>query len=110
MSKTAEPQAVAKAEELINKTGFITEKEMPELHDMEYARDLSEKLTQSRVKKQEDGYIYTEPFDYVGGKISNIVWNFDKVLSREDAEKDLADDMGWKVVTPELSTADQETF
>ncbi|WP_390406657.1 hypothetical protein [Lacticaseibacillus jixiensis] len=110
MEKTAEPTAVATADEALNKNGFVTEKDVPELSDMEYARDLSEKLTQRREKKNEHGYIYTEPFDYVGGKISNIVWNFDKVPSREDAETDLGKAMGWQEVKPQLSAADQETF
>lgn len=108
MSATAE--MVKKADDAVNATGFVTEKEIPELHDMAFARDLAQKLAKSREKASEEGYIYTEPFDYVGGKISNIVWNMDQIKTRQDAEATLASDLHWQVVTPELSQADQKEF
>jgi hypothetical protein len=108
MSATAE--MVKKADDAVNATGYVTEKEIPELHDMAYARQLAEALSKSREKSSEEGYIYTEPFDFVGGKISNIVWNMDKIQTRADAEETLAEDMHWQVVKPQLSQADQKEF
>ncbi|WP_407891007.1 hypothetical protein [Lacticaseibacillus sp. N501-2] len=108
MSATAE--MVKKADDAVNATGYVTEKEIPELHDMAFARELADALTKSREKASEDGYIYTEPFDFVGGKISNIVWNMDKIKTRTDAEATLAADLNWQVVKPSLSEADQKEF
>lgn len=108
MSATAE--MVKKADDAVNATGYVTEKEIPELHDLAYARDLAQALTKAREQDSEAGYIYTEPFDFVGGKISNIVWNMDQIKTRADAEATLAADLHWQVVQPELSQADQKEF
>ncbi|MFD1484216.1 hypothetical protein ACFQ5J_03100 [Lacticaseibacillus baoqingensis] len=102
--------AIKEAEEAINTNGFVTEKELPDLHDINYARELSDKLIKSRENQSEKGYIYTEPFDFVGGKISNIVWNMDRIKTRKDAEAALAKDLNWSVVQPQLSSADKATF
>lgn len=101
---------VKTADEAINQTGFVDEKTLPDLKNIDFARDLSTKLAQTREKASEKGYIYTEPFDYAGGKISNIVWNMDKIKSRQDAETTLAQDMHWTIVKAQLSAADQKEF
>ncbi|WP_461212819.1 hypothetical protein [Lacticaseibacillus sp. GG6-2] len=114
MSTTAEATAdatmVKKANEALNSQGFVDEHQLPELENMFFARDLTQKVIKEREKNSEEGYIYTEPFDFSGGRISNIVWNMDKIKSREDAEQTLADDMHWSVVKPSLSAADQKEF
>ncbi|MCI1987329.1 MAG: hypothetical protein LKJ69_12420 [Lactobacillus sp.] len=102
--------AIKEADEALNTNGFVTEKALPDMHDINFARALNEALIKSREKQSEPGYIYTEPFDYAGGKISNIIWNMDRIKTREDAEATLAKDLNWSVVQPQLTQADKETF
>lgn len=106
----ADEATLEKADKAINDTGFVTEKEIPELKDRDYARDLGKDLEALRTKKEEKGYIYAEPFDFAEGKITSIIWNFDKIDSREGAKEALADDMGLTIIKDQLSAADKKTF
>ncbi|WP_461224254.1 hypothetical protein [Lacticaseibacillus suihuaensis] len=108
MAATAE--ALKIAEDAINDQGFVTEKELADLKDRDYARDLAATLTKSREKKQEEGYIYAEPFDFAGGDIENIVWNMDVIKTRDAAKQKLADDMGLTMPTATLSDVDKVEF
>ncbi|WP_125704283.1 hypothetical protein [Lacticaseibacillus daqingensis] len=108
MAATAE--ALRVAEDAINTQGFVTEKELPDLKDRDYTRELSAELTKAREKKQEKGYIYAEPFDFAGGEIENIVWNMDQIKTRADAKQTLATDMGLKMPETTLSEVDKTEF
>ncbi|KRK70187.1 hypothetical protein [Lacticaseibacillus nasuensis] len=106
----ADAATLEKADEALNTTGFITEKEIPELADRDFSRELSNALTKAREKKGEEGYIYTEPFDFSGGKITNIIWDMDKIGTREAAKETLAEDMDLAMPTETLSAVDQKTY
>lgn len=106
----ADAATLQKAEEAIDATGFVTEKEIPELNDRDFSRELSDEVRQDREQKQEDGYIYTEPFDFAGGKITNIIWNMDEINTREAAKESLAQDMGLTITKTQLSDVDKKEF
>lgn len=101
---------VQTAEKAMNDQGFVTPKELPRLTDIDYSRSLAAVLTKAREGKAEEGYIYSEEFDFAGGEIENIIWNMDQIKNRDDAKKTLADHMGLTMPTETLSKADKETF
>ncbi|WP_179395522.1 hypothetical protein [Lacticaseibacillus absianus] len=108
MAATAE--ALRVAEDTINAQGFVTEKELPALQDRDYARALSTELTQTRVHRQEEGYLYTEPFDFEGGQIENIIWNMDVIKTRAAAKQALASDMHLTMPEIQLSDVDKVEY
>ncbi|MFD1394026.1 hypothetical protein ACFQ3L_10660 [Lacticaseibacillus jixianensis] len=98
------------AEKAMNDQGFVTPKELPRLTDIDYSRSLAAVLTKAREGKSEEGYIYSEEFDFAGGEIENIIWNMDQIKNRDAAKRTLADHMGLTMPTETLSKADKETF
>lgn len=98
------------AEKAMNDQSFVTPKELPQLTNIDYARSLAAALTKAREGKAEEGYIYSEEFDFAGGEIENVVWNMDTIKTRDEAKRALAKHMGLTMPTETLSAADKETF
>ena len=90
-------EAVDKAAAQIEKVGYVTEKDVPEMIDRDYTRALSKKVSAKLHKDNDDDYFYEEPFDYENGRIANIMWDMDKIKTREEAMKILADELGLTV-------------
>ncbi|MFD1430941.1 MULTISPECIES: hypothetical protein [Lacticaseibacillus] len=103
-------EIVAKADEAMNANNFVTEKEVPEMASLETAREIASALTKAREGNAEAGYIYVEPFDFQGGEIKNIIWNMDKIESRDDAKQALAAHLNLTIMKDTLSAADKVTF
>ncbi|KRN29570.1 hypothetical protein IV38_GL000456 [Lactobacillus selangorensis] len=76
--------------------GYVTKKDYPQMDDEQWARAFYSKIAEEFTNREDDNYLYVEPFDYVGGDIDMIIFNMDIVKTREDARKDLAKALGEK--------------
>ncbi len=45
-----------------------------------------------------DPYLYIERFDFKGGKLDDIIFDMDKITTREDALKTLSRELGEGIV------------
>ncbi|AUC00913.1 hypothetical protein [Lacticaseibacillus paracasei] len=103
-------EAVDKAAAQIEKVGYVTEKDVPEMIDRDYTRALSNKVSAKLHKDNDDDYFYEEPFDYENGRIANIMWDMDKIKTREEAMKILADELGLTVPKIVMRKIDEQVF
>ena len=103
-------EAVDKAAAQIEKVGYVTEKDVPEMIDRDYTRALSKKFSAKLHKDNDDDYFYEEPFDYENGRIANIMWDMDKIKTREEAMKILADELGLTVPKIVMRKIDEQVF
>ena len=103
-------EAVDKAAAQIEKVGYVTEKDVPEMIDRDYTRALSKKVSAKLHKDNDDDYFYEEPFDYENGRIANIMWDMDKIKTREEAMKILADELGLTVPKIVMRKIDEQVF
>ena len=103
-------EAVDKAAAQIEKVGYVTEKDVPEMIDRDDTRALSKKVSAKLHKDNDDDYFYEEPFDYENGRIANIMWDMDKIKTREEAMKILADELGLTVPKIVMRKIDEQVF
>ncbi len=103
-------EAVDKAAKQIEKVGYVTEKDVPEMIDRDYTRALSKKVSAKLHSDNDDDYFYEEPFDYENGRIANIMWDMDKIKTREEAMKILADELGLTVPKIVMRKIDEQVF
>lgn len=103
-------EAVDKAAAQIEKVGYVTEKDVPQMIDCDYTRALSQKVSAKLHKDNDDDYFYEEPFDYEDGRIANIMWDMDKIKTREEAMKVLADELGLTVPKIVMRKIDEQFF
>ena len=103
-------EAVDKAAAQIEKVGYVTEKDVPEMIDRDYTRALSKKVSAKLHTDNDDDYFYEEPFDYENGRIANIMWDMDKIKTREEAMKILADELGLTVPKIVMRKIDEQVF
>lgn len=59
---------------------------------------------------KDDDYFYEEPFDYENGRIANIIWDMDKIKTREEAMKTLANELGLTVPKIVMRKVDEQVF
>ncbi|WP_236747677.1 hypothetical protein [Acetilactobacillus jinshanensis] len=80
-----------KAIDLIKKRGYITKLDFKKMDDTVWA-DGFYKAMDSKIQEDDsyNPYLYIELFDFKGGDIDAIIFDMDKVKTRDDALKTLA--------------------
>ena len=107
---TVSDEDVDKAAKKIEQVGYVTEKDVPEMIDRDYTRALSKKVSAKLHQDKDDDYFYEEPFDYENGRIANIIWDMDKIKTREEAMKTLANELGLTVPKIVMRKVDEQVF
>ncbi|BDZ31617.1 hypothetical protein [Lactiplantibacillus brownii] len=77
---------VKKAMDLIRANGYVTREDFKQMDDEEWAEGFDKKIIASFLKVEgEDPYIYFEQFDFKGGDIDSIIFDMDRVGTRDHA-------------------------
>ncbi|AVK63547.1 hypothetical protein C5Z26_05265 [Lactobacillus sp. CBA3606] len=83
---------VQKAMALIRAQGYVTRNDFSQMADADWAEGFNEKIEAAFAKVEgEDPYIYFEQFDFKGGDIDSVIFDMDRVKTREHALTLLAD-------------------
>ncbi|MCK8607032.1 hypothetical protein [Apilactobacillus ozensis] len=85
--------------DLIQKKGFVTRKDFKSMEDDVWARGFAKHLDKKFQDMEDvDPYLYIERFDFKGGKLDDIIFDMDKITTREDALKTLSRELGEGIV------------
>ncbi len=102
---------IKKAAELIDKQGYVTKKDIPEMKNDDWTKGFSAKVDEHlHQDENEHPYLYFEKFDFIGGEIDCIIWNMDVIKTREDALHKLADVLNKKVNENTPQQFQQKTY
>ncbi|MHA8110537.1 hypothetical protein ACYATP_03380 [Lactobacillaceae bacterium Melli_B4] len=94
---TFEDNDIQKGIDLIESQGYITKKDFPQMKDDVWAVAFEKNLDlKFRDDDSDDPYLYVEKFDFSDGNIDSIIFDMDKVPSREAALEKLARVTGQK--------------
>ncbi|MFC6182284.1 hypothetical protein [Lactiplantibacillus daowaiensis] len=92
-----EDSDVKKAMDLIRSQGYFTRTDFNQMDDEDWAEGFEKAVEDGFLKADgEDPYVYFEQFDFKGGDIDSIVFDMDKVGTRDHALELLAAAIGQK--------------
>ncbi|GLB47377.1 hypothetical protein WR164_13560 [Philodulcilactobacillus myokoensis] len=96
------PDDIKKGVQLIKDQGYVTKKDFKRMKDDYWAAAFYKKVDAAfQDDADDDPYLYVERFDFKGGNIDSIIFDMDKVKTRADALKILADVTKQTVVKPD---------